>query len=170
MLGRKIMLTYRKIEFTDLEIYCKWKSQTEIWEVDEIDEYQSWIPKERKEWFKGVVLGNNCWIIQNDKKPIGYIGYKGINLEKSEAEFIIVIGELAEHSKGYGKESMNWLFNKTFNELKISNLIGYALGNNTKALKFYERIGFKIVGDSEPKYIKNEKEYYLKKIEMKNPN
>jgi hypothetical protein len=65
---------------------------------------------------------------------------------------------------------MNWLFDKTFNELKLSKLFGYALGNNTKALKFYERIGFEIVGDSEPKYIKNDKEYSLKKIEMKNPN
>ncbi|MDR1721676.1 MAG: GNAT family N-acetyltransferase [Methanobrevibacter sp.] len=60
-------------------------------------------------------------------------------------------------SKGYGKESTNLLLEYAFNIFNLNNVMLYAIDFNTKVIKMYEDLGFKIIGKRREAYpINNE--------------
>ena len=163
------MLTFRAFKNSDLGLYCEWKSQPEIWEVDDTSDYVKISPKDLRKWFIGIVDSGNSYIILLKELPIGYIGFKHINDEEKTAEFTIVLGEISIWGMGYGKAAMHWLFDQAFNNRKLTSLHGYVLGNNERALRFYKSLGFEIEGEHGKPYWRKGEKYHLIRISKHTP-
>ena len=46
---------------------------------------------------------------------------------------------------------MEWLFRKA-KKLGLTKVTGQVLGNNSRALAFYEKLGFSVVAEQEPRF------------------
>ncbi|MHA2257274.1 MAG: GNAT family N-acetyltransferase [Promethearchaeota archaeon] len=81
--------------------------------------------------FSDELIGN-CDINVDWKNRVGSCG--------------IVIGEKIHHGKGYGTEAMRLLVNYGFSTLNLNRIELQAHSFNVRALKSYEKVGFKKEG------------------------
>jgi aminoglycoside 6'-N-acetyltransferase len=58
----------------------------------------------------------------------------------------IWIGDAKDHGHGYGEQMMRIAFRKCFADPEVTAIIIDPLNSNTRAHKFYQRLGFKPVG------------------------
>ncbi|MED4174038.1 GNAT family protein, partial [Halalkalibacterium halodurans] len=72
-----------------------------------------------------------------------YIDYKNRN-----AECIIDIGEKTYWGKGYGFEALRLLLNYAFLEMNLHRVSLRVFSFNKKAIRLYEKLGFKHEGTS----------------------
>jgi len=78
-----------------------------------------------------------------DDKAIGYVSIKGINEAKSSAELGIGIMEKEYRSQGYGTEALTLAVRYAFDKLQLA-LIGLTVFPfNKRAIRAYEKVGFK---------------------------
>lgn len=78
-----------------------------------------------------------------DNKAIGYISIKVINEEKSSAELGIAIMEKEFRSQGYGTEALKLAVDYAFNDLGLALLGLTVFPTNQRAIKAYEKVGFR---------------------------
>ena len=157
-------ITFRKFQANDINLYCQWKNQPEIWQVDELDDFKETRPEEIRDWFNQIVAGGLSYMILMDNTPIGYVGFKSIDEDAKTAEFLIVLGELSTWSQGYGKVAMGWLFDRAFDHLRLESIFGYVFGNNTRALKFFQKLGFEIAEEWGEPFFRDGESYPVLKI------
>jgi RimJ/RimL family protein N-acetyltransferase len=62
------------------------------------------------------------------------------------AEVAILIGNKDYWSKGYGSEALSLLIDYRFKALNIYNIMLSVYSFNNRAIKMYEKLGFKIIG------------------------
>jgi RimJ/RimL family protein N-acetyltransferase len=58
----------------------------------------------------------------------------------------IVIGEKSRWDQGYGEEAVNLLLDYGFNLLNLNNVMLGTFSFNKRAIRCYEKVGFKLVG------------------------
>ena len=85
-------------------------------------------------------------IVNEYDEYIGTISLKNINLKAKSAEYAISIRRQAQ-GKGIAKEATYLILKKGFNELGLHRIYLHVLANNERALKFYEKVGFKYEGE-----------------------
>ena len=151
-------MKFRLFEHDDLDLYLSWVNQREIWEVDNPGPFEVKTPESFARQWEKIVGWRRSWMINVDGKEIGYTGFISDENDQLTNEFFIVIGETIEWGKGRGKEAMAWLFEKA-KALGLETVKGQVLGNNHRALAFYERLGFCIVAEQEPRFERNGKIY-----------
>ncbi|MFC1937895.1 GNAT family N-acetyltransferase [Chloroflexota bacterium] len=79
----------------------------------------------------------------SDKKAIGYTSIKGISETETRAEVGIAIMEREYRGQGYGTEALRHLTDYAFNELAL-NLLGLTVfPSNHRAIRAYEKVGFR---------------------------
>ena len=78
--------------------------------------------------------------------PIGSCGFMDIDDINRCAEFGIFIGEESDKNKGYGTEAAMLTIDYGFNILNLSSIFLRVHTNNKRALKVYEKVGFKKIG------------------------
>jgi len=61
-------------------------------------------------------------------------------------DWSLIIGEKAVRGKGYGTEAAQLMLNYAFGHLNFHRLAIGVVGFNTKALRFYEKLGFQREG------------------------
>lgn len=83
------------------------------------------------------------FIITVDAKPIGHIALT--KQKNGWHETQIVIGEKAYWNKGYGTKAIQLLIKKG-KQLEISKIFLEVRPDNARAIKAYEKVGFKSVG------------------------
>jgi RimJ/RimL family protein N-acetyltransferase len=83
--------------------------------------------------------------IINDKL-IGDVGLVGIDNLHRTAEIGIFIGDKSYWNKGYGEEAMKLLLRFSFDYLNLRNIMLRVFAYNERAVKCYEKIGFKLIG------------------------
>ncbi len=79
-------------------------------------------------------------------RPIGRTRLHTIHREHRTAEFAIMIGEKAFHSRGYGTEVARLMLDYGFNALGLHNIWLWTASFNLAGIKAYERAGFREVG------------------------
>ena len=88
-----------------------------------------------------------------EDKPIGYICLKGINQNNSSVELGIAIIEKEYRSQGYGTEALKLAVRHAFDMLGLE-LIGLTVSPfNHRAIKAYEKVGFKKRGILEKSWL-----------------
>ncbi len=103
-----------------------------------------------KEWFteniknKDIYKGFHLAIETKDGRFLGSCGANDIDAKNRIATVGLFIGDKDYLGKGYGTEAMKLLLSFTFNELNINKVKLHVFEFNKRAIKSYEKCGFKV--------------------------
>ena len=147
LVGEHIYLSPTSVE--DAEKYTKWLNDFET--TDYIGQSTKIYTVENEKNFlencskkeNGVTLG----IIKLDNDElIGNCGLKDIDSIGRTATLGIFIGDKEERNKGYGAEAIKLLLDYGFNYLNLNEINLDVYSFNERAIKCYEKVGFKEYG------------------------
>lgn len=152
--GEKVYLSPMNLE--DIEKYVKWMNDFSTTDglgssskVTTFESERAWLINnmDKKEQQFAIVL-------KETDKLIGNCGFCDINHLHQKGEVGLFIGEDENRSKGYGTEALSLLVEYGFNYLNLKNIMLKVFSFNKRAIKSYEKIGFKVFG-------KRTEDYYL---------
>jgi RimJ/RimL family protein N-acetyltransferase len=84
-------------------------------------------------------------ITTEENLPIGYVTLKGINHDKATVELGIAVMDSRYLSGGYGSDALTVATDYAFNHLQLSTIGLTVFPSNVRAIKAYEKVGFKVV-------------------------
>ncbi|MBU1049487.1 GNAT family N-acetyltransferase [Candidatus Bipolaricaulota bacterium] len=79
-------------------------------------------------------------------QPIGWCSLWNVRPAQSQAEVAIIIGEHDHWGQGYGSDAMRLLLDYGFNLMNLNSIELVTGEHNTRAIRCYEKVGFKHVG------------------------
>ncbi len=143
--GERISLIAQVSKFIPLIV--RWNNDPEV------RHYARWAlpttPEQIKKWFEPVperTARNVVFFIiyhKKDKRPIGSIGYFGINWLNRNAEISATIGEPDYWGKGIVGEAAKLLIKYGFTELNLHKIKAGVFNPNSRSLRAAEKLGFK---------------------------
>lgn len=157
--GEKVYLSPMNLE--DIEKYVKWMNDFSTTDglgssskVTTFESEKSWLINnmDKKEQQFAIVL-------KETDKLIGNCGFVDINHLHQRGEVGLFIGEEENRSKGYGTEALSLLVEYGFNYLNLKNIMLKVFSFNKRAIKSYEKVGFKVFGKRTEVYYLNGKWY-----------
>ena len=151
------MITLRKATPTDLTLLKHWDQQPHVIAADPDDEWNWEVELHRNpDWREQLIA-------ELEGRPIGFIqiidparedshywGHITPNLRAID----IWIGEVTDLGQGYGTEMMQLAIQRCFENPTVTAILIDPLISNTRAHRFYERLGFQRIeqrqfGDSD---------------------
>ena len=138
---------------TDAVLMNKWRRDTEYARLLDSDpvrlfntaENKKWIEKMQKaESFNGIEF--MIYALPEDK-PIGFVGLDGISWHNGVSWVGIGIGERDYWGKGLGTEAMQMVARYAFEELGLYRLTLNVFSYNKRAIRAYEKVGYKVEGE-----------------------
>ena len=100
-------------------------------------------------------------VVKESGKEIGSQYFTHIDLEKSNAEFGIFIGEIDALGKKYGTEVLQLALKYAFEKMKLKEVYLRVLEDNERAIRVYEKCGLKICKEASQEVLIHQK---LKKV------
>lgn len=148
LIGERIYLS--PINPDDSPKYCEWLNDLEI-SKNLLIASKVFGEKFEKEILEKMSKGSKTdqvmAIIDNEKDLlIGNCGLHDIDHHQQTAEFGILIGNKEYHNKGYGTEAAKLILDFGFNILNLHNIYLKAFSYNKRAIRSYEKCGFKTIG------------------------
>lgn len=143
------MMQLRKATKADLELLQYWDKQEHVIAADPNDDWD-WEEELGKtyDW-------SEQWIAEWEGRPIGFIQiidpekeeshYWGRGLGANKRAIDIWIGEKEDLGKGYGTQMMQLALARCFAERRVTEVLIDPLESNTRAIRFYKRLGFQFV-------------------------
>ena len=130
----------------DAAIYTEWLNDLEI--TANLSMYHSIINIEiEKEFLEKLSKEHNYSIIENNtNEVIGSCGFIELDHINQTAEAGIFIGNKKYWNKGYGTEAFQLLLDFGFKALNLHNIILKVYSFNERAIRIYNKIGFKKIG------------------------
>jgi len=144
MVGNKVYLS--PVNVDDAIKYLEWLNDYEI------AKYIGQIPKivtieGEKEFLTNLDDKYIFAIIDKDSDTlIGNISLNNINNIHRTCELGIMIGDKKYHSSGYGSDAIMLILDYGFNHLNLNNIMLRAIAFNKRAIRAYEKCGFKTFG------------------------
>jgi aminoglycoside 6'-N-acetyltransferase len=145
---QEIMINLRPATLADLELLKHWDEQPQVIAADPNDYWQWEIELDRTpDWREQLIA-------EIDDRPIGFIQIIDPALEDSHywgdvpthlRAIDIWIGEESDLGKGYGTKMMQLALTRCFAEPSVTAVLIDPLASNTRAHRFYERLGFQFV-------------------------
>ena len=147
LVGEHIYLSPISVE--DVEKYTEWMNDFETTDyigqstkIYTMENERNFIENSQKNG-SNVTLG----IVKlQDDKLIGNCGLKDINIVGRTATLGIFIGDKEERNKGYGLDTIKLLLDYAFNYLNLHEIQLDVMSFNKRAIRCYERAGFKQYG------------------------
>ncbi|MCD6101589.1 MAG: GNAT family N-acetyltransferase [Candidatus Cloacimonetes bacterium] len=146
LIGNKCYLSPINIE--DAEKYTEWLNDLEVSKYLSLSREQITLQKE-KEILEDMSKTRAQVFGIIDKKTdnlIGNCSLFSINHPNKRAEFGIFIGDKRYWNKGYGTEATKLILDYGFNILNLNSIMLEVYSFNKRAIKSYEKIGFKTIG------------------------
>lgn len=84
----------------------------------------------------------NLAIVDDNDQYMGTVSLKNINKTRSDAEFAIAVRSCAM-GKGFSEYGMKEIIKYAHQELNLKNVYWNVLADNKKAIKFYNRLGYR---------------------------
>lgn len=142
------MIKLRLATLDDLDLLLYWDTKQHVIASDPDDDWEWKIELARDpEW-------REQWVAEIHGEPIGFIQiidphveethYWG-NVAQDKRAIDIWIGEERNLNKGYGTQMMQLAIERCFNDPNVNGILIDPLKSNTKAHRFYERLGFEFV-------------------------
>ena len=152
IIGERIR--FRGAEREDLPHFVKWINDPEVQQG--IGIYHPYSQAEEDGWFESMLtrpVDEHVLAIEmrlpasgeaaENWKLIGSIGFGKIDWRNRSAEFGINIGEKSYWNQGYGTEAVRLLLKHGFQTLNLNRIFLRALETNLRAIRAYEKAGFK---------------------------
>ena len=146
IVGDRIYL--RPLEMEDIDSFILWLNDEEVRQylmrtspLNRIREreFVERLYKNDREIVLGIVLKENDQLIGN-------IGMNGISISHRHAALGVFIGDKSCWSKGYGTEALKLTIGHGFNQLNLHRIYLTVLNSNGRAIRAYEKVGFKREG------------------------
>ncbi|MEO1021605.1 MAG: GNAT family N-acetyltransferase [Bacteroidota bacterium] len=142
-------IVLREATIDDLELLRYWDTKPHVIASDPDDDW---------EWEENLNAPQPFWreqfVAELDGEPIGFLQiidphyeeshYWG-DVEKNLRAIDIWIGEEHHLGKGYGTEMMQSAFRHCFSDSNVTSILIDPLVSNTRAIRFYKRLGFEFV-------------------------
>lgn len=144
-------VTLRQFELTDLKDLAKyWNTislRRELGPVlpKSLQDIEEWIRNTwaEKQAFKGYYF---AIIDQKTKELLGYCTLKNVRNINRSATVTIAIFDEKNRGKGYGTDALKTLLRVGFGYLNFHRIGLNVFETNTRAIRVYEKVGFKKVG------------------------
>ena len=145
LVGEKIYLSPRNVE--DVEIFTEWMNDFYVTDYTGRS-HQAMTLQEEKEHLEKRAINKSVFAIIDSEKDemIGTVGLHEIDNINRTATLGIFIGNKNYWSKGYGTEAIKLILDFGFNYLNLNNIDLALMEFNQRALKCYEKCGFKEIG------------------------
>jgi len=145
---KEVVLHLRSTTPTDLDLLRHWDEQPHVIASDPNDEWGWEVELDRTpDWREQLIA-------EVDGRPIGFVQimdpvreeshYWG-DVPKDLRAIDIWIGEETDLGKGYGTQMMQLALARCFADLAVTAVLVDPLASNTRAHRFYERLGFQFV-------------------------
>lgn len=145
LLGDRIYLSPRNIE--DVEKFTEWMNDFEVTDYIGRSAQIMSLQGEKKYLEEDANPEATFSIITlNEDKMIGTVGLEKINHINKNATLGIFIGDKEYLSKGYGTEAIRLLLDYGFNYMNLHSIRLSLMSFNERALKCYQKCGFKETG------------------------
>lgn len=144
----------------DSEIVAKWSNDLDV-AINTGDASNMITFDLQKSYIEGSIKnGYGFLIIRKDNdEPVGTCRLKQIDLINRRAELGIFIGEKSCWNMGIGTEAIRLILDFGFNIINIRNIMLEVYSFNARAIKAYEKCGFKEIGRRRKSKIIGNKEY-----------
>ncbi len=146
IVGDRIYL--RPLEMEDIDSFIMWLNDQEVRQylsritpLNSIRE-RGFIENLYKD-DRGIVLGI---VLKENDQLIGNISLDGVSIPNRHAYLGIFIGDKSCWSKGYGTEALDLVLEHGFNQLNLHRIFLTVLSFNARAIRVYEKVGFKREG------------------------
>jgi aminoglycoside 6'-N-acetyltransferase len=143
-----MLLNLRSATSADLNLLQHWDEQPHVIDSDSDDDWHWETELDRTpEWREQLIA-------ELDGRPIGFIQIIDPALEESHywgdapanlRAIDIWIGEATDLGKGYGTQMMQFALARCFADPLVTAVLIDPLANNTRAHRFYQRLGFQAV-------------------------
>ncbi len=145
----------RSLQESDLANVCRWMTSSYILQHSFVVPSAKSLPDDfatpvyAARYFDMLMSDHHriSYAITLDGQHVGNIGLKEISMETLCAECFIEIGERSFRGRGLGREAMRQLLDIAFFNYGLKNVSLEVLEFNFPAIKVYDRLGFKRVGD-----------------------
>lgn len=160
-------ITLRKVELKDMPLMQEWMNDEEI----RTNFLMRNIPDEKTmQNFINVSFTDERrdYAIINEKDEYqGTISLKQISAINKNAEYAIVLRRKAI-GKNIAKQATKEILKIGFEEIKLHKIFLDVAEYNTRAIRFYEKMGFKKEGDFKEQFYINNRFYNLKRYALMN--
>ena len=159
LIGKRVYL--RALEKEDLIYIRKWSNDPEIRKL--IGEVVSMSQADADKFLERVYSDNTReWfviVVKENDRVIGETGLLRMFPAWRTTDISIIIGEKDAWGKGYGTEAILLLLDYAFRYLNFHRVAIGVVGFNKRAIRFWERVGFKKEGIQRDGYYYNHKYY-----------
>ncbi|EJR22600.1 GNAT family N-acetyltransferase [Bacillus cereus] len=149
----------RFLELDDLSIILEWYNDEELHNIADVKPFKRYTIEELREyWTEKLARSYASYhvIIVRDE-VIGRVGLKKTKYDDTYVmEYSILIGVSNLYSKGLGTEITKYFISKSFLDSDIQAVVLQVREDNKRAIRCYEKAGFKKVKS----YIENEVKVY----------
>ncbi len=145
----------------DSVVLHQWAHDSEYLRLLDSDPAFSWPPKMMKEFFEKNFDQMHAFLIRAlaDNRPIGMCDLNDISIGDLNCWVGIGIGERAFWGQGYGTDAMRVILRYAFNVLNLHRVTLDVFDYNQRALRSYEKCGFKVEG-RERQWLKRDGKYH----------
>lgn len=138
----------RKLEEKDVHGMLEWMHEKEVNQYFRFDAHSMNEVTAKKFIEKSFSEENRNYAVADESDEyLGTISLKNINCVDENAEYAISLRKCAR-GKGVAKVATNKVLEIAFGELGLHKVYLNVLSNNIRAIKFYEKIGFRYIGET----------------------
>ncbi|WBW97337.1 GNAT family N-acetyltransferase [Oceanirhabdus sp. W0125-5] len=156
--GERLYLSPINVE--DYEIYTKWMNDLNV-TINLGNFAKNFSKSKEKESVERLANeeSNFAIVLKEGDKLIGNCSLFSINNIHRRADLGIFIGEEEHRGNGYGVEAIELILSHGFRVLGLNNVILRVFSFNERAIRAYEKIGFKEIGRRREAFYINNKYY-----------
>ncbi len=134
------------------EAFARWNRDSEYYRLLDTAAARLWSAKKMKDWFeKDLESASPNYVAFSvrtltEDKLIGFVAFDSVNWTSREAFVAIGIGERDYWGKGCGTDAMRLMLRYGFTELNLHRVSLAVFEYNPRALRSYEKCGFRHEG------------------------
>lgn len=165
LIGDRIYLSPRSIE--DAEIFAEWMNDFQITDYTGRSHKIITLEAEKEYLEKSINAECNFAIVTlENNKLIGTIGIEKIDYMNRTGTLGIFIGDKNYRNNGYGTEAIKLILEYGFHYMNLNNIDLSVMEFNERAIKCYEKCGFKEVGRRRKSKFINNKYYDIIRMDI----
>ncbi len=159
LIGEKIYL--RPLEKEDLNRCLSWINNPAV--INNLGRRFPTSRTQEEEWLVNQYKSNKSFslaiVVNEGDYHIGNCGFNDIDYVNRKAVFGIMIGEKDYWDKGYGTEVTRLMIKYGFEQLNLHRISLTVYSHNARAIRVYEKAGFKLEGKMRESHFHNGRYY-----------